>query len=404
MNLIVLKFGGTSLANCDLIKNAALIIKKEIIENKNKVCVVVSAMAGTTNNLVNFCSDFKNSYKDLEKDSVLATGEQITCGLMTLALKEIGLESISYQGWQIPILTDNNPGKARIIGINPEKLKINIKENIIPVITGFQGVNEHGRITTLGRGGSDTTALALAAVLNADRCDIYTDVEGVFSCDPRIVDKAQKINRISYEEMLESSSLGAKVLEPRSSEIAMKYNVCLRILSSFSKKSSQGTIVCSEDEILEKTVVNCITCSNNDAKISIFGIKDIALKSADIFELMASHQINVDMIIQNDLSDITFTLSKENLFEALTLLQNAQDNIKYKNLKGDADISKISIIGIGMRSNVGIAATLFKTLGKNNIPILGVATSEIKISCLIPENSSKAAIKALHTAYNLDKN
>jgi aspartate kinase len=404
MALIVQKFGGTSVANIERIKNAALKVKKEV-EAGNQVAVVVSAMAGVTNKLVDYCSEISPLYDKVEYDAVVSSGEQITSGLMAMALQDMGICARSYSGWQIPLITDTAHSKARIVDIKTDLFKEKILEGQVAIVAGFQGIGPDDRITTLGRGGSDTSAVALAAALNADRCDIYTDVDGVYTTDPRIVAKARKIDRISYEEMLEMASLGSKVLQTRSVELAMKYGVCLRVLSSFEE--GEGTIVCDEDEIVEKEIISGITYSRDEAKITLIGVEDKPGVSAAIFGALADENINVDMIVQNisedgTTTDETFTVPETDYDRAIKVLKEKQDKIGFNRIVMDRNVVKISIVGVGMRSHVGVARTMFETLAQKGINIQVISTSEIKVSVLISEDYTELALRALHTAYGMD--
>ncbi|MGD9639360.1 MAG: aspartate kinase [Alphaproteobacteria bacterium] len=404
MSLIVQKFGGTSVGDINRIKNVAQKIKREV-ENGNKVAVVVSAMSGVTNQLVSYCDSITTLYDAREYDAIVSSGEQVSSGLLALALQEVGIPARSFLGWQIPIITDDAFGKARIDDIKSDILNKVIADGIVPVVSGFQGVTKDNRITTLGRGGSDTSAVALAVALNADRCDIYTDVDGVYSADPRIVSKAKLLKRVSYEEMLEMASLGSKVLQTRSVEFAMKYGVCLRVLSSF--QGGEGTIVCDEEEIVEKEIISGVTYSRNEAKITLVGVEDKPGVSANIFGKLSNANISVDMIVQNisedgKTTDLTFTVEKTDFERALNVLNDAENGIVYSRLISDKEVVKVSVIGVGMKSHVGVASTMFKALADQGINIEVISKSEIKISVLIAEKFTELALRSLHTAYNMD--
>jgi len=400
--LIIKKFGGTSLSNIDKIKKAAKLVKKEVILG-NKVIVVVSALGKTTDKLQSLINKISFNGNSKEIDTILSSGEQASSGLMTLALKNIDVKSRSFLGWQIPILTNTSYGKARILDIDTKILKEEIKKGITPVIAGFQGISSEFRISTIGRGGSDTTAVAIASKLSADRCDIHTDVEGVFTADPRWVKKAKKIDQLTYDEMLEMASVGAQVLEPRSVSLAKNNNVILWVKSSF--KNVKGTKI-SNSIKLEKRNVSGIVYSKNDSKITLLGIPDKPGIAAKIFGSLADEDINVDMIVQNissdgKYSDLTFTISEADLFKAKKCINSIKSDIKVKNVLPDNNVAKISIVGIGMRTNAGIAEDMFKALGKQKINIDLISTSEIKISVLISRKNLKKAINVLHKTYGL---
>jgi len=403
MSRIVMKFGGTSVADLDRIRNVALRVKTEI-DSGHQVAVVVSAMAGVTNQLVNWCSSLSPLHDAREYDSVVATGEQVTAGLLAIALQTLGLESRSYHGWQIPIATDGQHGRARILSIDGENLIARLEAGQTPVIAGFQGLGPDHRVTTLGRGGSDTSAVALAAALRADRCDIYTDVDGIYTTDPRIVPRAQKLAKITYEEMLELASVGAKVLQTRSVELAMKEKVRVQVLSSFT--NAPGTLVVDEDEILEQEIVAGIAYSRDEAKITVRKVPDKPGIAAAIFVPLAEAGINVDMIVQNvaedGTTDMTFTVGKTDLAHARASLEAARQKIGYAEISSDADVAKLSVVGVGMRSHAGVAGTMFKTLADRGINIQVISTSEIKVSVLIAAEYTELAVRALHTAYGLD--
>jgi aspartate kinase len=413
MARIVMKFGGTSVADLDRIRNVALRVKREV-EAGNEVAVVVSAMAGTTNQLVGWCQSLSPLHDAREYDAVVATGEQVTTGLLAIALQEIGVEARSWQGWQIPIRTDGAHGKARIDSIDADLLirrmqGLDGRSPQVAVVSGFQGLGPDNRLTTLGRGGSDTSAVALAAALKADRCDIYTDVDGIYTTDPRIVPKARKLAKISYEEMLELASVGAKVLQTRSVELAMNQRVRVRVLSSFKDVTdgeTAGTLVVDEDEIVEKEIVSGIAYSRDEAKITIRRVPDRPGIAAAIFGAMAEHGVNVDMIVQNisadGTTDVTFTVGNADLARAQASLAEAQPQIGYAEIITDPDVAKISVVGVGMRSHVGVANTMFRTLADKAINIQVISTSEIKVSVLVAAEYTELAVRALHTAYALD--
>ncbi len=401
MNTIVMKFGGTSVAGTKKLKNIAKIVKSEL-EN-SKIIVVVSAMAGETNKLQNYLDEFQ-CQNSIESDLVLTSGEQVTIGLLSAALKNLGIKAIPLLGWQIPIITDESYEKAKILQINKKRIKEYFSNNDVIVLAGFQGINLDGKITSLGRGGSDTTAVAIASAIEAERCDIYTDVEGVFTTDPNIEINAKKIPKLSYEEMLEMSSTGAKVLHTRSVELAMKNNLTLQVLSSLTKKT--GTFILNEKELIEKEIVSGVSYSNNEAKVTISGILDKPGISAKIFGLMTENNINVDMIVQNISQDgvsanITFTINQKDHDLTKSVIERSKNILNYKSLLLDKKVAKISVIGMGMMSQVGVAEKMFKTLAKNAINILAISTSEIKISVLIDEVHTNIAVKSLHEVYNL---
>jgi aspartate kinase len=403
MSRIVMKFGGTSVADLDRIRNVAARVKREV-DAGNEVAVVVSAMSGVTNQLVGYCQGLSPLHDAREYDTVVATGEQVTTGLLSIALQEIGVEARSWQGWQIPIRTDNAHGKARIADIDGAELIRRMHSGQVAVVSGFQGIGTDKRITTLGRGGSDTSAVALAAALHADRCDIYTDVDGVYTTDPRIVPKARKLARIAYEEMLELASVGAKVLQTRSVELAMNERVRVQVLSSF--EDVPGTLVVDEDEIVEKENVAGIAYSRDDAKITLRRVPDRPGSAAAVFGALAQHSINVDMIVQNisadGTTDMTFTVGKADLPRTQATLAEAQPQIGYAEVLADPDVTKISVVGVGMRSHAGVANTMFRALADKAINIQVISTSEIKVSVLISAEYTELAVRALHTAYGLD--
>ena len=401
---IVMKFGGTSVANIERIKAVAARVKREV-DAGNEVAVVVSAMSGVTNQLVDWCRELAPLHDAREYDVVVASGEQVTCGLTAIALQELGVNARSWLGWQAPIRTDDAHGKARIVDISAEDLDRRFKEGQVAVFAGFQGVGSDNRVTTLGRGGSDTSAVALAAAIGADRCDIFTDVDGVYTTDPRIVAKAQKLDKITYEEMLEMASLGAKVLQIRSVEMAMKHRVRLQVLSSFEDKP--GTMVVDEEEIMEKELVSGIAYSRDEAKITLTRVADKPGVAADIFGPLADANVNVDMIVQNisddgKTTDMTFTVSKGDFARAQQVLEANRGKLVFRDLVSDSNVVKVSVIGVGMRSHAGIAQRMFKALAEKGINIQVISTSEIKISGLVAEEYTELAVRALHTAYGLD--
>ena len=401
MSIIVMKFGGTSVANLDKISNVADIVERE--QEKHKIIVVLSAMAGTTNHLQAYLDKIKSSPSP-ENDLVLTSGEQITVGLLSSILNQRKIKSMPILGWQVPIITDEYHEKAKILNINKEKILSHLKKFDVLVLAGFQGVSIKGHITSIGRGGSDTTAVAIASSVKAERCDIYTDVEGVYTADPNIVPEAKKISKVSFEEMLEMASLGAKVLHTRSVELAMKNNLTLQVLSSLTKK--EGTYVLDEKKLIEKEIVSGVSFSKNESIITISGIPDKPGISAKIFGLISEKNINVDMIVQNISQDgvsanITFTLPNKELEIAKSLLQQNLDQINYKSIKVEEKVSKVSVIGMGMMSQSGVAEKMFNTLANNSINILAISTSEIKISVLIDEKYTELAVKSLHEVYNL---
>jgi aspartate kinase len=410
MARIVMKFGGTSVADLDRIRNVAARVKREV-DAGNEVAVVVSAMAGVTNQLVGWCQSLAPLHDAREYDAVVATGEQVTAGLTAIALQEIGVDARSWQGWQIPLRTDDAHGRARIEGIEGTELVRRLGTGQVPVVAGFQGVGPNHRVTTLGRGGSDTSAVALAAALRADRCDIYTDVDGVYTTDPRIVPKARKLDKIAYEEMLELASVGAKVLQTRSVELAMKERVRVQVLSSFAGgnllgSDLPGTLLVDEDEIVEKEIVSGIAYSRDEAKITVRHVPDRPGIAAAIFGPLSQSGVNVDMIVQNmsaeGTTDMTFTVGRADLPRTQAVMTSHQDAIGYRELLTDPDVAKISVVGVGMRSHVGVANTMFSTLAAKGINIQVISTSEIKVSVLIGAEYTELAVRALHTAYGLD--
>ena len=399
-----MKFGGTSVANINCIKNVASIIKNQI--KKYKLVVVLSAMAGVTDSLQKLIDevDYPSSHNN---DLVITSGEQVTVGLLSMLLNKINIKSIPLLGWQVPIITDSSHEKAKILNINNQNIINYFKNYDVVVLAGFQGISEDGKITSLGRGGSDTTAVAIASSLKAERCDIYTDVEGVYSTDPHIESKAKKIDKISYEEMLEMSSMGAKVLQTRSVELAMKNSLPLQIISSLTKQ--KGTLIIDEKKLIEKEVVSGVSYSKNESKITISGVPDKPGISANIFGILSKNNINVDMIVQNISQDgisanLTFTVQSKDMNFSRKLLEKIHNDIQYKQISTDSDVAKISVIGMGMMSQSGVAEKMFKTLANKKINILAISTSEIKISVLIKKKYAVEAIKSLHSAYKLDIN
>jgi len=411
-----MKFGGTSVADLDRIRNVARHVKREV-DAGHEVAVVVSAMAGVTNQLVAWCKDAAMLHDAREYDAVVATGEEVTAGLLAIVLEGMGVNARSWQGWQLPILTDNAHGAARILDINGDELIRRFKEmSQVAVIAGFQGIHKDtGRITTLGRGGSDTSAVAIAAAIKADRCDIYTDVDGVYTTDPRVVPKAQRLDKIAFEEMLELASLGAKVMQVRSVELGMVHNVRIFVRSSFVKPEDidphappSGTLICDESEIMEQQVVTGIAFSKDEAQISIRRVQDKPGIAAAIFGPLADNNINVDMIVQNvsadgATTDLTFTVPSADYERAKATIEKAKSTIGFDRLDGATDVAKISVIGIGMRSHAGVAAQAFKALSERNINIRAITTSEIKFSVLIDAAYTELAVRTLHSLYGLDK-
>lgn len=405
MARIVQKFGGTSVGSIDRIRNVAARVKGEL-DRGNEVAVVVSAMSGETNRLVGLCTEASALYDAREYDAIVAAGEQASAGLLAITLQSIGIQARSWLGWQIPVRTDDHHGKARIQAIETGELRHRMAQQEVPVVAGFQGVTDRNRIATLGRGGSDTSAVALAAALQADRCDIYTDVDGVYTTDPRIVATARKLDRITYEEMLEMASLGAKVLQTRSVEMAMKHQVRVQVLSSF--EDLPGTLVVGEEEILEQEVVSGIAYSRDEAKITLVKVPDQPGVAASVFGPLAEQGVNVDMIVQNvsadqsGATDLTFTVGRSDLARAQAVIGDLKDTLRYQELLPNASVVKVSVIGVGMRSQFGVAQKMFATLAKNGINIQVISTSEIKISVLIDERYTELALRALHNAYGLD--
>ncbi len=406
MPRLVMKFGGTSVADLDRIRGAAAKVKQEV-ENGYDVCVVVSAMSGKTNEMVGWVRDTSVLYDAREYDAVVASGENITAGLMALRLQEMGVPARSWQGWQVPLRTNSMHGAARIESIDTTNLDRKFEEGMHAVVAGFQGISPEGRITTLGRGGSDTSAVAFAAALGADRCDIYTDVDGVYTTDPRITKKARRLGKISYEEMLELASLGAKVLQTRSVELAMRYKVRLRVLSSFS--DGPGTLVCDEEEILESRVVSGIAHSRDEAKLTLISVQDRPGIAAAIFGPLAEAGVNVDMIVQNigadGRTDMTFSCPVDEVPRARKALEHAVSagQIDHRGLDVNEEVAKVSIVGIGMRSHAGVAHKMFSALAAEGVNIKVITTSEIKVSVLIDRKYLELAVQALHDAFELEK-
>ncbi len=401
MKLVVMKFGGTSVGSIDKINNVANIVEKQL--NDKKLIVVLSAMSGVTNKMQEYIDEIESN-EIIENDLILTSGEAVSVGLLSAILKKRNIKSIPLLGWQIPIITDSNYQKAKILNIDKNRIDQFLKDYDVIVVAGFQGVNMDGNITSLGRGGSDTTAVAVAAAVDADRCDIYTDVDGVYTTDPNLEPKAKKINKLAFEEMLEMSSTGAKVLHTRSVELAMKNNLTLQVLSSITKQS--GTFVVDENKLIEKEIVSGVSYSNNESKLTLSGIADKPGISATIFGLLANNNINVDMIVQNTSQDgitanITFTVPNSEIHNAKKLIEENKKLIDFKSIETDTKISKISVIGMGMMSQSGVAKKMFTTLADKSINILAISTSEIKISVLIDKKFTKIAVKSLHDAYNL---
>ena len=405
---IVMKFGGTSMAGTERIRNVAARVKREV-EAGNQVAVVVSAMAGETDRLVNFCREAAPLHDPREYDVVVAAGEQVTSGLLAMTLQAMGVPARSWLGWQLPIRTSDAHASARIEDIDCTALNAALARGEVAVIPGFQGMADDERVTTLGRGGSDTSAVAVAAAMKADRCDIYTDVDGVYTTDPRIVPRARKLDKVTYEEMLELASVGAKVLQTRSVGLAMKEKVRVQVLTSFDDKP--GTLIVGDDEIgendVERQLITGIAHDKNEAKITLINVPDRPGAVASIFTPLAEANINVDMIIQNiahdsGSTDVTFTVPGAELARALDTLEKGHDSIGYDRLLHDTRVAKISIVGVGMRSHAGVASTMFNALGSRGINIQAISTSEIKVSVLIDEDETELAVRVLHTAYGLD--
>ena len=410
MPRLVMKFGGTSVANLDRIRNAAERVRLEVDKGYD-VIVIVSAMSGKTNEMVEWVNETYALYDAREYDAVVSSGENVTAGLMALTLQEMNIPARSWQGWQVPVKTTNSHANARIQEIPSTNLDAKFADGMrVAVVAGFQGISTEGRITTLGRGGSDTTAVAFAAAFGAERCDIYTDVDGVYTTDPRISDKARKLDKIAFEEMLELASLGAKVLQTRSVELAMRFNVRLRVLSSFEDPSdTAGTLVCAEEEIMESNVVAGVAYSRDEAKMTLISVADRPGIAAAIFGPLSEAGVNVDMIVQNisedGRTDMTFSCPTDQVLRAEKAMQDAKDagNINYHDLVADEDVAKVSVVGIGMRSHAGVAAKMFQALHKEGINIKVITTSEIKISVLIERKYMELAVQTLHDAFELEK-
>jgi aspartate kinase len=416
MARIVMKFGGTSMAGTERILKVADLVRAQQLRG-HQVAVVVSAMAGETDRLINFCREASWLYDPAEYDVVVASGEQVTSGLLAIALQAVGAKARSWLGWQLPIRTVEAHAKARVESIDAEALIAEMEKGVIAVIPGFQGVSDDGRITTLGRGGSDTSAVAVAAAVKADRCDIYTDVDGVYTTDPRIVAKARKLKNVTYEEMLELASVGAKVLQTRSVGLAMKEGVRIQVLSSFidenapSADTIPGTMIVSDEELegmdMERQLITGIAHDKNEAKITLTRVPDKPGAVANIFGPLAEAAINVDMIIQNvgrdkGETDVTFTVPAADLARSLDLLEKAKETIGFNRIIPDTNVAKISVVGVGMKSHAGVAATMFKALADRGVNIVAISTSEIKVSVLIEEDYTELAVRVLHTAYGLD--
>ncbi len=408
MALIVAKFGGTSVADVNKIRGAAEKVAREVGRGHH-VAVVVSAMAGVTNQLVDYCNQVDKLHDTKEYDVVVSSGEQVTSGLMAMTLQNMGIKARSWQGWQLPIVTDSVHSKARVQEIKTQELLASLQSGEVAVIPGFQGMTSDNRITTLGRGGSDTSAVAIAAALGADRCDIYTDVDGVYTTDPRIVPAARKIDRISYEEMLELASVGAKVLHIRSVEIAMKKDISLQVLSSFEDKIGSdlpGTLVTREEDIVEQQLVTGVAYTRDEAKVTLIGVPDVPGVASKIFSPLAAAAVNVDMIVQNvspdgKYTDMTFTVPRADLPRAIETIKSLKE-LNYKELQTSDTVAKVSVVGVGMKSHSGVANTMFKTLAEKSINIQVISTSEIKISVLIEQDYVELAVRSLHAAYGLE--
>jgi aspartate kinase len=408
MARIVMKFGGTSMGGIDRIRAVAERVKGEV-DKGNDVAVIVSAMAGETDRLVQFCREASSLYDPREYDVVVASGEQVSSGLLAIMLQSMGVKARSWMGWQLPIRTSEAHASARIDDIDADILAKAIEGGQVAVIPGFQGMTEEGRVATLGRGGSDTSAVAIAAAMKADRCDIYTDVDGVYTTDPRIVPRARKLAKVTYEEMLELASVGAKVLQTRSVGLAMKCKVPLQVLSSFEDKP--GTMIVDEQDIedseMEKQLITGIAYAKNEAKVTLTSVADKPGSVAAIFTPLAEANVNVDMIVQNFAretgnTDVTFTVPSDDLAKSLDVLAKAKDEIGYREISHDTNVCKVSVVGVGMRSHAGVAATMFQTLADRGINIMAITTSEIKVSVLIEEDYTELAVRVLHTAYGLD--
>ena len=405
MAIIVQKFGGTSVADLDRIRNVAQRVKTEVGQG-NQVAVVVSAMAGTTNQLVEWAREIGPMHDAREYDTIVATGEQVTVGLLAIALQNIGIDARSWLGWQMPLKTDEMHGAARIVDIDTALMRERLASGQVAVVAGFQGISPNGRITTLGRGGSDTSAVALAAALAADRCDIYTDVDGVYTTDPRIAPKAHKLDNVTFEEMLEMASLGAKVLQTRSVAMAMRHNVNLQVRSSFS--DAPGTFVVDEDSIVEQEKISGIAYSPDEAKITIQGLPDQPGIAAGVFGQLADQHVNVDMIVQSastdtKKTDITFSLSRVDMEKAVGIIETNKESLEFSAIDSTENVTKISVVGMAMRSQPGVARTMFETLANKGINLQVISTSEIKISVLISSEYTELAVRSLHTAFGLDE-
>jgi aspartate kinase len=402
MALVVQKYGGTSVGTTERIKNVSKRIIKTY-EAGNEVVVVVSAMSGETNKLVALCNEVSEFPDGREYDCVVATGEQVTIGLLAMCLKAMGYKAKSYQGWQIPIITDSTSTKARIESIDDKKMRADLKEGTIVIVAGFQGIDKEGNVTTLGRGGSDTSAVALAAALKADVCEIYTDVDGVYTTDPNVCKEARKVEKISYDEMLELASLGAKVLQIRSVEFAKKYDVDIHVRSSLNENT--GTMVTREDKDMEGILVSGVAYDKNEAKIAVMGVPDKPGIAAKLLTPLSDATISVDMIVQNvsheGMTDFTFTVTKADLKKALLITNEVAKEVQAASVQADENISKISIVGLGMRSHAGVATRMFAALSKNNINIQMISTSEIKISVVIDEKYTELAVRVLHEEFGL---
>jgi aspartate kinase len=412
MALIVQKFGGTSVADIARIQHVATRVKAEV-DAGHQVIVVVSAMSGVTNQLIDYCNSCNKLMTDEARanaDHVVAAGEQITSGLLALALESLGVKSRAWAGWQLPLTSDAMYSKARIAHIDTKAINDSLAQGNVAVVAGFQGISPEGRITTLGRGGSDTSAVAIAAAFKAERCDIYTDVDGVYTSDPRIVKKAKKLSKVSYEEMLEMASLGSKVLQTRSVELAMNYRVKVQVLSTFDERAAEtlpGTLLVDEEELVEQQRVTGLAYSRDEARITLTNVENKPGVSAGIFGPLADRGINVDMIVQNvtedgKQTDLTFTVGKSDLARALEIVNTVPSMPKFEKIHTDSGVAKLSVIGVGMKSHAGVAAEMFRTLAEKNINIIVISTSEIKISVLIDESYLELALRALHTAYELD--
>ena len=413
---IVMKFGGTSMADFDCMSKVADHIERELSAGL-KLAVVVSAMAGETDRLISLADQVGSNTEQSEKDVIISSGEQVSSAILSMILNRRNINAKSIQGWQIPLITIGMHGSARINDVKSDYLDKLIEDGVVPIIAGFQGISQENRVTTLGRGGSDTTAVAIACAINADLCDIYTDVDGVYTSDPRVIPKAQKLNIISFEEMLEMASQGAKVLQTRSVELAMSYNMPIRVRSTFSENNFEnvenstniGTIVTNEERILEDKVVSGIAYSKNEAKVTIQQLEDKPGVAAEIFGNLADSGINVDMIVQNISADgmhtdLTFTVQESDLNAARLVIDNLGDKVKYEKLEESKEIAKVSIIGVGMRSHAGVAAQMFSILAEKGINIQAITTSEIKVSVLIDLRQIEKAMRALHSVYGLDQN